>query len=104
VDLELVQRFLRPLWKNFTGLFNAMETVAMKFRRMEQDSNRIDELEAEIKNANQTVLNHKATIDSLNRRSQNQSEDGSLTENVPRSELVEVIPLLARKQLSLARF
>lgn len=92
---------IRPLWKDFTTLFNTMETVAIKFRRMEQDSNRIDELESEIKNANQIILNQKATIDSLNRRSQNQSEDGYMTANVSRSELVEVIPLLTRKQLLL---
>jgi hypothetical protein len=40
---------LRPLWQNLSGLFTSMQTVAIKFRRMEQDSSRIDELESELR-------------------------------------------------------
>jgi hypothetical protein len=78
-----------------------MQTIAIKFRRMEQDSDKIYELEQGIVLANQTILNQKATIDSLNRRSSVLGVEGVPTRNVHREDLLEVIPKLAKKQLSL---
>jgi hypothetical protein len=92
---------LRPLWQSLSGLFTSMQTIAIKFRRMEQDSDKIYELEQGIVLANQTILNQKATIDSLNRRSSVLGVEGVPTRNVHREDLLEVIPKLAKKQLSL---
>jgi hypothetical protein len=92
---------LKPLWQNFTGLFNAMQTMAIQFRRMEQDSNRIYTLEEDIKSANQAILDYKATIDSLNRRNLNQDEDGLPIRTPSRLELLAIIPRLVKKQPSL---
>jgi hypothetical protein len=93
---------LRPLWMNFTSLFSAMETVAIKFRRMEQDSDRMDGLEQDLANANQDLLNRNATIESLNRRRLNQGGEGTSVEVTFRTELAEIIPQLVKKQTSLA--
>ena len=92
---------LRPLWQNFSGLFTAMQTVAIKFRRMEQDSDRVYELEQELAIAKQTILNQKATIDSLNRRNLGQSQGDPSICNLPRQELVKVLSEIAKKQLTL---
>lgn len=92
---------LRPLWQNFSGLFTAMQTVAIKFRRMEQDSDLLAERERNLASANRTILNQKATIDSLNRRNSTQDTDRTNTHNIPRETILEVIPQLAKKQLPL---
>jgi hypothetical protein len=93
---------LRPLWQSFSGLFNAMETMAIQFRRMEADSERAYELERELDSAKQANINHKATIDSLNRRNLVQSAIGNAGEFIFRNELLEVVPQIARKQLTLS--
>ena len=93
---------LRPLWKNFKDLFGAMETVAIKFRRMEQDSERTEGLEQELARANQDLQNRNATIESLNRRRLNQGGEWTSEEAIFRTELAEIIPQLVRKQTSLA--
>ena len=92
---------LRPLWQNFSGLFSSMQTVAIKFRRLEQDSDKKYEVEQELAHARQTIMNQKATIDSLNRRSSSQGNGGESDGTVLREALFEIVPQLVKKQPSL---
>jgi dsDNA-binding SOS-regulon protein len=93
---------LRPLWENFHGLFNAMENVAIKFRRMELYSDKIEGLEKELAAANQELLDRSATIESLNRRKPRQTDDGSEAVGLFRAELEEIVPKLVKGPSSLS--
>jgi len=93
---------LRPMWENFHGLFGAMENVAIKFRRMEIDSDKIDNLERMLAEANQELLDRNATIDSLNRRKPSQNGGELATAALFRAELEEIVPRIVKGNGSVA--
>ena len=88
---------LKPLWQDFNGLFNSLQNVASQFRRFEQDSLRLEELERDLGVANQTVINLKATIESLNRRQSSSDGAGPSTSSVDRDDLMNLLPEMVQK-------
>jgi hypothetical protein len=92
---------LRPLWEKFSGLFNAMQTVGIKFRRMEQDGDKIESLEQHLAKMSQDLLNRNATIESLNKRRSSSEGDIEASEESFRTEIVAMLPQVVRKELSL---
>lgn len=91
---------LRPLWKQFSDFTDTLQNIAMRFRRLEIDSETLDTVRNELKDANQTILNQRATIESLNRRTAG-SEDRPGTDVVSRNELLRILPNIVKKQISL---
>ena len=93
---------LRPVWKSSSGLWESMQTLAVNFRRLELESKNVEEMESELKNANQVIQSQKATLDSISRKKPGGNESGAIPVASSRDALEDFLSKLVRKKLSLA--
>ncbi len=86
---------LQPVWACVGELIKSMKTMSIKYSRVEKDAVAAYELESELNNARRENHNLKATIESLNRRTEYDNSEQLL------EELRNIVPGLVSGECSL---
>ncbi len=87
---------LRPIWKHLRSLLDSLHEVTFKFRKMEEDTARAEEIKRQLKEASETIHGLKASNDSILRKQAGTDNQAPL-----RAAMIEFLPQIRAGRPSL---